>query len=324
MKKRMVRLAASVMVITLTMGSISYAAGDWTQQNGNWYYINRDGMTVSRQMMTIGSQKYAFGDDGAMVHDAWYYNYPDEKWYYMGGDGVAITGWKQLNSSWYYFLSSGAMAADGWRTIEGTKYYFNEDGTMKQNGYVGEKYVDSNGVGDSRYDIKVRGKTDKEVLEEAGDMTENIPGWLLNHIFSSGWKIACNAEKETYGKYNHEDYDDYERYFDLETGRSLIFFIYPEYILQGIGLYVNHRFGKPAGSVDFQGAYSVDYDRVSGMFPQQPILERNADTAFAEVFALYYSDDEDVRTKFQEECPSLNAYMDTFMAESYVKATQAK
>lgn len=322
MKKRITCLAASVIAFSLAAGNVGYAAGGWSQQNGNWYYTNRDGMFLTRQMTTIDSQKFAFDESGVMVHNAWYYNNEDGKWYYMDSNGVAKKGWMQVGSKWYYLLSSGAMANDGWRTIEGTRYYFDEDGIMKQNGFVGEKYLDSAGVNDSRYDIKVKGKIDKGVLEDAGDMTENVPGWLLQHIFDSGWKIACNAEKEDYGSVKHEDYSsEYTKYCQLESGRKLIFFTQQEYILQGIGLYVNNAFGKPGTKEDFQGAFSVDWDRVSNMFPQQPIIEKSKDMAFAEVFALYYSENEDVRQRFREDCPALCEYMDYFMAECYGNAS---
>ena len=324
MKKKLVKIAASILAVTMMVGNVSYAAGGWTQQGDDWYYTNRDGMMLSRQMTTIDSYKYAFDDSGRMVRNAWYYNNEDSKWYYMDGSGVVVKGWMQIGSGWYYFLSTGSMVSDGWRTIEGSRYYFAEDGVMRQNGYVGEKYLNSNGINDSRYDIKVRGKVDKDVLEEAGDATRNVPGWVLRHIIDSGWKIACNAEKEDFGVLSHDDYNsEYTRYCNLETSRKLIFFTQPEYTLQGIGLYVNNSFGKPGSTEDFQGAYSVDWDQASNLFPQQPIIEKSKDIPFAEVFALYYSDDDDLRERFREDCPSLCEYMDRFMADCFAKAGTA-
>jgi len=321
--KKIICTAMAVIAFSMAAGTVSYAAGNWSEQSGKWYYINNDGMKVSNQLKTINSQKYAFDGSGAMVQDAWYYNNGDQKWYYMGSDGIAVNGWLQLGDKWYYLLSSGSMATDGWRTIDNKRYYFNEDGTMKQNAYVDEKYLDSDGVNDSRYDIKVRGKVDKEVLEEAGNMTVNIPGWLLKDCIGSGWKIACNAEKEEYGKYEHEDYsEEYLRYYALEQSRKLIFFIEPEYVLQGIGLYVNESYGNPSNTEDFQGAYSIDWYSVSNMFQQNPIIESDKSSAFAEVFALYYSEEDYLRERFREDCPSLCAYMDGFMAECYGKVMQ--
>ena len=319
-RKRLAGLIALVLVIALPAGHVSYAADGWTQQNGNWYYMDQSGTALKAQMKTINFQKYCFDENGAMLHDVWYYDNSDNKWYYMGSDGTAVKGWANIESEWYYFLTGGTMVADGWRTIDNKKYYFGESGVMKRNGYVGEKYLDSSGMNDSRYDIKVRGKVDKEVLEESGDMTEHIPGWLLDHVFKTGWKIAYNAEKENYGKITHEDYDDFVRYYDLETGRKLIFFVQPEFIIQSIGLYVNYSFGKPGNGEDFQGAFSVDWNNVSDMFDQLPIVERSKDLTFAEVFALYYNENEDVQQEFREYCPSLCEFMDRFMEECRVKA----
>lgn len=321
-KKNVMWLAATA--FTLWFGCLSYGAENgWMQNGDNWYYVDNSGSMLLNLSKTINSQKYFFDDNGVMVHDAWWQNREDDKWYYAGSDGAAVKGWLQLGTDWYYLQTSGAMVTDGWRTIDGRRYYFNQNGTMKKNGYVGEKYLDSNGVNDSRYDIKVRGKIEKEVLEEAGDKTEQIPGWLLNHVFESGWKIACNAEKENYGVVKHDDYGDYIRYCNLEIGRKLIFFTQPEHICQGIGLYVNNEFGKPGNSEDFQGAYSVDWNMVSDMFEQEPIMERSKDMVFAEVFALYYHTDDDVREDFREYCPSLYEYMNRFMEECYEKS-QAK
>ena len=322
-KKYVVWLTAAVLTAQVGCLSAFGAENGWVQNGGNWYYYDYNGAALTDQAKTINSQKYFFDANGVMLHDAWWQSRADGKWYYAGGDGAAVKGWLQLGTDWYYLQASGAMAGEGWHTIDGKRYYFNENGTMRKNGYVREKYLDSNGANDSRYDIKVRGKIDKEILEEAGEKTVNIPGWLLNHIFESDWKIACNAEKDNYGTLTHEEYSDYVRYFDLETSRKLIFFTQPDYICQGIGLYVNNKFGNPANSEDFQGAYNVDYSMVISLMEQEPMLERSKDAVFAEVFALYYNSDDDLRQDFREYCPSLCEYMDRFMGECYGKA-QAK
>lgn len=319
-KKRLAGLAVCSTIFCLMSGMVSLAAGGWEQQNGDWYYMSQDGSPVSNQMKMIGSQKYVFDQNGVMLHDTWHYDTSEDKWYYLGSDGAMVKGWLQLGDDWYYMMQSGVMASDGWRNVDGKRYFFLENGVMKRNGYAGEKYLDSNGVNDSRYDIKVRGRAEQETLAEAGDKTAQIPGWLLDHIFKSGWKIALNAEKEDNGRISHEDYDDYILYYTLEKGRKLIFFTNPDYIIQGIGMYVNDTFGRPGNTEDFQGAFSVEWNEVSDMFDQLPIVERNKDVTFAEVFALYYSDDDDTRQEFKEYCPSLYEYMERFMEECRVKS----
>lgn len=65
-------------------------------------------------------------------------------WYSQGGDYYA-TGWKQINGKWYYFGSDGYMKT-GWLNDSGKWYYLNKNGSMARNRYVGNYYVNSNGV----------------------------------------------------------------------------------------------------------------------------------------------------------------------------------
>ena len=48
---------------------------------------------------------------------------------YRGKDGKIITGWQQIDGSWYYFKDNGDMAT-GVANINGVKYCFDEDGVM--------------------------------------------------------------------------------------------------------------------------------------------------------------------------------------------------
>ena len=33
------------------------------------------------------------------------------KWYYFNPEGYAVTGWNQIQNTWYYMYEDGAMAA---------------------------------------------------------------------------------------------------------------------------------------------------------------------------------------------------------------------
>ena len=44
-----------------------------------------------------------------------------------------VTGWKQVESTWYYFDAAGLMQSGGWRQIGGKWYYFYADGSMAAN-----------------------------------------------------------------------------------------------------------------------------------------------------------------------------------------------
>ena len=55
---------------------------------------------------------------------------------YRGKDGKIVTGWQQIDGSWYYFKENGDMATgvgiakSGSQSIDGKQYYFGEDGSM--------------------------------------------------------------------------------------------------------------------------------------------------------------------------------------------------
>lgn len=50
-------------------------------------------------------------------------------WYYMGKNGVMCTGWQEINGSWYYMNNNGAMAI-GWIELNQSWYYMNNEGVM--------------------------------------------------------------------------------------------------------------------------------------------------------------------------------------------------
>ncbi|UZT05301.1 phage tail protein [Clostridium sp. LQ25] len=58
------------------------------------------------------------------------WNFIDNFWYYLGADGVPVTGWLQDKGDWYYMWSNGTMAYNTWMTNGGLWYYFDENGKM--------------------------------------------------------------------------------------------------------------------------------------------------------------------------------------------------
>lgn len=52
-----------------------------------------------------------------------------------------VTGWKQVNGSWYYMDASGAMVKNAWAG----DYYLGADGAMATNTWIGQYYVDGSG-----------------------------------------------------------------------------------------------------------------------------------------------------------------------------------
>lgn len=158
-----------------------YMATGWRQIGGTWYYLNGSGAMVtgwqlvgntwyymdgSGAMLTgwqdIGSNRYYLDENGAMrtgwvlMDGIWYYfdnsgamktgwQLIGNVWYYLGTDGKMLTGLQEINGAKYYLDNSGAMKT-GWVWVGNDCYYFAESGVMAADTWVGEYYVDENGI----------------------------------------------------------------------------------------------------------------------------------------------------------------------------------
>ncbi len=65
-------------------------------------------------------------------------------WWYTQESSYSV-GWEQIDGKWYYFDSNGYMKT-GWINDNGTWYYCWSNGQMAQNCYVGNYYLNNNGV----------------------------------------------------------------------------------------------------------------------------------------------------------------------------------
>ena len=72
------------------------------------------------------------------------WQYTGNQWKYENG-GSYLTGWQNINASWYYFNQNGTMMT-GWQQIGGAWYYLKADGSMAFEQWVGIYYVGSNGA----------------------------------------------------------------------------------------------------------------------------------------------------------------------------------
>jgi len=54
----------------------------------------------------------------------------DSNWYNFNNDGKMQKGWLMDGQNWYYFWSDGTMAYSTWLTNGGFWYYFDADGKM--------------------------------------------------------------------------------------------------------------------------------------------------------------------------------------------------
>lgn len=100
------------------------AVNQWIRNGNRWWYRHADGSYTTNGWEVI---------NGA--------------WYYFDGAGWMVTGWLKRPSGWYYLTGSGAMAT-GWIQLGSTWYYLNESGTMLADTWIGNSYVDANGVWD--------------------------------------------------------------------------------------------------------------------------------------------------------------------------------
>ena len=123
MKKRKLALilAASLTIMSVSQQQIQAAA--WKKDNTGWWYQEDNGTYTKSKWKKIGSE-----------------------WYWFDTNGYMAVGWKKINNSWYYFKSDGAMLGKGWHKIGSSYYYMYDSCLMAQNTWIGNEYVDANGV----------------------------------------------------------------------------------------------------------------------------------------------------------------------------------
>ena len=147
-----------------------YVTDDWKLIDGLWYYFNEDGYALTDTWAFVSGKLYHFDKYGVMERNKWIEcgdnsfssdpQYKDLKnWRYVGPDGAAYTGWKNVNGNWYYFSPymsmdgffaisyacipyglftlgdyhyfcdrSGKMVSDCWQKIDSKWMYFGSDG----------------------------------------------------------------------------------------------------------------------------------------------------------------------------------------------------
>ena len=59
-----------------------------------------------------------------------------------------VTGWLKLGNNWYYLNPGNGAMVTGWLQLGSTWYYMNGSGAMETDTWIGNSYVDANGVWD--------------------------------------------------------------------------------------------------------------------------------------------------------------------------------
>lgn len=119
--------------------------GSWSQtEDGKWMFTDSNN-TVYKNMWAAVYNPYANVLAGQSNFD----------WFYFDANGYMATGWLSDGGYMYYLnpISDGTLGKmfTGWQLIDNKWYYFNEvsDGTrgsMKKDTWIGEYYVDPNGI----------------------------------------------------------------------------------------------------------------------------------------------------------------------------------
>ena len=117
-----------------------YPANTWQNIGGVWYWFDANGY-MATGWRQIGGTWYYLNGSGAMV-TGW--QLVGNTWYYMDGSGAMLTGWQEIGGIRYYLDGSGAMRT-GWVWI-GNECYYDGSGAMAKDTWIGDYYVDENGV----------------------------------------------------------------------------------------------------------------------------------------------------------------------------------
>ena len=138
-----------------------YAIDKWEKIDGFWYFFDESGYRKTG-FAKIGGVTYYFNNEGKMSigwdkinNNYYYFNLsgamqigwikPYDTWYYTDSEGMMQTGWLKLTEGTYYLDESGALV-EGWRWIDGKCYYFKSGGSMARDTWIGDSYVDKDGV----------------------------------------------------------------------------------------------------------------------------------------------------------------------------------
>ncbi|MBQ3543803.1 MAG: Ig-like domain-containing protein [Lachnospiraceae bacterium] len=110
----------------------------WNEINGKWYYYEAGVMQTSKWI----DNRYYVKADGSRAESEFVSNGN----YYIGSDGVWVTGSKWLQvSGKYYYLKSGTVQKSKWVKVGTKYYYFDASGVMQSSKWIGNYYVKADG-----------------------------------------------------------------------------------------------------------------------------------------------------------------------------------
>ena len=133
----------------------------WQFIDNAWYYFQNNWML--RGWNTVDGKRYFFYDNGRLAQNTWvgqfyvdeagvwddvwrtgWYDFPEGRAYRAADGRSWVNGWQFINNSWYYFQDNWMLT--GWNTVDDKRYFFYDDGRMAADAWIGEFYVDADGV----------------------------------------------------------------------------------------------------------------------------------------------------------------------------------
>ena len=156
MKKKLVAAFLTFTIFVAVCAPLTVQAGKpgWDYENGSWYYYFNSTYYYQDTVKQIpeGGEYYFFYPSGKMGvgwckreydYDGTHYEY----WFYASSSGALMSGWQQINGTWYYFdkESNCVMYSNRLATINGKRYSFSSSGAM-QTGWIRQSGTNSEGT----------------------------------------------------------------------------------------------------------------------------------------------------------------------------------
>ncbi len=123
-------------------------------QNGRFYYQG-NGVVLKGTWYMIDGSFYRFSNNGYILANQWFKDNATGYWYFLAGDGHMVTGWQNINGTWYYFKPEngngyGTMYSNTTLQITdknwGTGIYaFDGNGATVMNAWYGGYYYGADG-----------------------------------------------------------------------------------------------------------------------------------------------------------------------------------
>ncbi|MCB5540936.1 KxYKxGKxW signal peptide domain-containing protein [Streptococcus salivarius] len=193
--------------------------GERREVNGKSYFYDPDnGALVTNRLVTFKAGRFIPEENYAKEirfdfapYENYYNNeHPELERYYLGADGLPVTGWQTINGNKYFFQDDGNMVVHRFFN----NYYFYNDGTIARNKrlnipthYIMREFpniyeFDNDGVG------KFISSDFKDLRQKTAYFVQDKDGYW--HYYDEiGWPVKGSTTV-----------DGYDMYFHLGTGRQ--------------------------------------------------------------------------------------------------------